>query len=155
MKPVRCTKAARGKAAQYPRPHHQRGDALVESLVGVVIASIMGLGLAFTASKMILSQRYVATQNAVLDQMTASLSSQGVSTLCAGGTTVTVVVGSTSLALPAPTCASASVTVSAPAGALPATLSAGLVTTMSFSTPGSNTAAQNLLGGSGVMIISQ
>jgi hypothetical protein len=150
MKPARFIKVARRA-----RPHGQRGDALVESLVGVVIASIMGLGLAFTASKMMLSQRYIATQNAVLDQMASSLSSQGVTTLCAGGTAVTVSVGSTSLALPAPTCATAAVTVSLPAGVLPATLPAGVVTTMNFSTPSANTAAQSLLGGSGVMTISQ
>jgi prepilin peptidase dependent protein A len=133
----------------------QRGDALIESLVGTVIAAIMGLGLAFTCSRVVVSQRYVTTQSAVLDQMANALSSAGVSNLCAGTTQATVTLSTYTLSLATPTCAEAAITVSTSGGTQSVVLPAGVVTTMTFSTPSSNTTAQNLLGGNGVMTIWQ
>lgn len=134
----------------------QRGDALIESLVGVVIASIMGLGLSYTVSRMILSQRYVATQTSVIDQMANSLSSSGVTALCAGTSQGSVTVGTSTLTLPVPTCTNAAITVQTASGGQIVTLPAGgVVTTLAYSTPSSNTTAENLVGGNGVMTISE
>jgi len=127
---------------------------LIESLVGTVIAAIMGLGLAFTCSRVMVSQRYVTTQSAVLDQMANALSSTGVSTLCAGTSTASVTVSTYTLSL-TPTCAEVAVSVSTASGTQAVTLPAGVVTSMTLSTPSSNTTAQNLLGGNGVMTIWQ
>jgi prepilin peptidase dependent protein A len=127
---------------------------LIESLVGTVIAAIMGLGLAFTCSRVMVSQRYVTTQNLVLDQMANALSSTGVSTLCAGTSTASVTVSSYTLSL-TPTCTETAVSVSTASGAQAVTLPAGVVTAMTFSTPSLNTTAQTLLGGNGVMTIWQ
>ncbi len=124
----------RSRSTDRRPPKRQRGDALIESLVGTVIAAIMGLGLAFTCSRVMVSQRYVTTQNLVLDQMANALSSTGVSTLCAG---------------------TSAVSVSTASGAQAVTLPAGVVTAMTFSTPSLNTTAQTLLGGNGVMTIWQ
>jgi prepilin peptidase dependent protein A len=132
----------------------QRGDALIEALVGTVVAAVLGLGLSYTASRMVVSQRYVSTQYAVLDQMSNSLSSSGLTALCGGTTQASVTVGTTTLALPTPTCATAAITVSTP-GVQSVTLPTGVVTTMAFSTPSASTSAQTLLGGNGVMTISQ
>jgi prepilin peptidase dependent protein A len=133
----------------------QRGDALLESLVGIVIASIMGLGLAYTASRMVASQVYVTTQNAVIDQMASALAVNGMSTLCAGTTQASVTVAGSTLTLPAPTCTNAAVTVTSSAGPPAVTLPAGVVTSMTLSTPSANTSASNMLGGNGVLTISE
>ena len=135
--------------------HGQRGDALLESLVGVVLASIVGLGLSYTTSRMMVGQRYVSSQYAVLGQMTDSLQTNGVSNICAGSSQVSVSVGTSSVTLPTPTCTTAAVTVSVSGGSQSATLPAGVVTSMSLSTPSSNTAAINLIGGNGVITISE
>ncbi len=145
----------RSRSTDRRPPARQRGDALIESLVGTVIAGIMGLGLAFTCSRVMVSQRYVTTQSAVLDQMANALSSTGVSTLCAGTSQATVTVSTYTLSLATPTCTAAAVTVSTAGGAQSVTLPAGVVTTMAFSTPSSNATAQSLLGGNGIMTISQ
>jgi Tfp pilus assembly protein PilV len=135
--------------------HGQRGDALLESLVGVVIASVVGLGLSYTTARMMVSQRYVSSQYAVLGQMTDSLAASGVSNICSGTSVVSVAVGASSVTLPTPTCTTAAVTVSVSGGSQSATLTPGVVTSMSLSTPSSNTAAINLIGGNGVVTISE
>lgn len=56
-------------------PASQRGDALIEAMVGVVLTAIIGLGLSYTASRAVKSQRYLNTQNAVISQMRESLAS--------------------------------------------------------------------------------
>lgn len=133
----------------------QRGDAMIESLVGAVLASIVGLGLSYTTAQMMVSQRYVATQNAVIGQMAGSLAVTGVPNLCAGSSQASVQVGTTSVTLPIPTCATAQVNVSLPGNSQPASLPVGVVTSMSLSTPSSNSGATNLVGGNGVVTISE
>jgi len=133
----------------------QRGDALLESMVGVVLASIVGLGLSYTTARMMVSQRYVSSQYAVLAQMTDSLQSSGVSNICSGASQVSVAVGTSSVSLPTPTCTTTAVTVSVQGGSQSATLPAGVVTSMSLSTPSSNDTAINLIGGNGVIAISE
>ncbi len=160
MKPAPFFNMAKSYKAQgSPQPHgslrRQRGDALLEALVGIVIATIMGLGLSYSASRMMVSQRYVAAQNAVLEQMSNSLSSNGVSNLCGGTSSTTVTVGSSSFAVATPTCTTGTVQVGAISGLLAVTLPTGVVTSMTFVTPSSNTAAENLIGGDGIMTISQ
>jgi len=144
--------------------HRQRGDALLEALVGVVIASVVGLGLSYTASRMMVSQSYATGQYAVLTQMTNSLTSQGVSTLCGGtaptgisvpGQTASGTVTTNTITLSAPSCSSPLLTVSGPGNTPTATISAGnIYSTMTLSTPTQNTTAQTLIGGNGVMTIS-
>lgn len=151
MKPARCT--SRGSASRCARG--QRGDALLDSLVGVVLASIVGIGLSYTASRLLVSQRFVASQNAALSQMSYLLASSGVPTLCAGTGTANIQVGPTLLALHTPTCVHAPVTVALASGSQSVTLPAGVVTSMSLATPTSNTDAIALFGGNGVLIISQ
>jgi len=151
MKPAHFISAQRVISSR----HSQRGDALLEALVGTVLASIVGLGLSYTTARMMVSQRYVASQSAVLDQMTGSLTTSGVSNICAGTSQVSIAVGASSLTLPAPTCATAAVTVSLSGGSQSATLPAGVVTSMSLSTPSSNSTAINIIGGNGVVTISE
>jgi len=52
----------------------QQGDALIEAMVGIVLMSVIGLGLSYSASRAVLSQRYLNTQNIVVSQIRETLS---------------------------------------------------------------------------------
>lgn len=41
----------------------QRGSSLTEALVSVLLVAIMGLGIVYAVSKVLLTQRYTTTQN--------------------------------------------------------------------------------------------
>jgi Tfp pilus assembly protein PilV len=157
MKPDLCTEGRHPRTARRgcSRRGRQRGDALFEALVGIVVASVVGLGLAYSASRLMLGQLYVSTQNAVLDQMVNDLTSTGVSTLCAGTAPPNVAVRSATITMTAPTCQTAAITVSLNGGTQSQSLGTGLVTAMTFSTPSGNAQAETVLGGNGVMTISQ
>lgn len=153
MKPARFIRRARAEI----HSRLQAGDELLGALIGVALTAVIGLGLSYAAARLLVSQRYVTTQSAVLAQMTNAMSTTGIPTLCAGATAVNVSVGTATLVLPAPTCANAPVGVAVTGGAasLAVTLPAGVVTSMSFSTPDNNPTAMELLGGNGVVTISQ
>jgi len=57
--------------------HGQRGDAILEALFGIVLMSIIGLGLGFASARATLSQRYLNTQNIVISDMREQLISSG------------------------------------------------------------------------------
>jgi len=157
MKAVRCTEGHRGRASgsRGRLIGQQRGDALLEALFGVLLSSIVGLGLSYTASRMVVSQRYLTAQTAVLNQMSNALTTTGLSTLCAGGTSPSIAVLTINLTISPPTCTTANVTVSVVGGAEQTTLTNSIVTSMTFSTPSSNSTAESLVGGNGVMTISE
>lgn len=49
----------------------QRGDILLESLIGIVLMSIIGLGMTYAASRAAVSQRDMKVQNIAVSQMRA------------------------------------------------------------------------------------
>lgn len=66
------------KAAPYiDPPHRQRGDALFEALIAVVLASVIGLGLTYAAARMANSQRYMNAQNTAVHEMREELLKKG------------------------------------------------------------------------------
>lgn len=58
-KPARCTDPRRA----------QRGDALLEALVGILLLALLGLGLSHAAARMLAAQRYAAAHGIVDAQM--------------------------------------------------------------------------------------
>ena len=47
----------------------QRGFSLIEALVSVLLVAILGLGMAYATSRVLLIQRYAATQSLAIVQM--------------------------------------------------------------------------------------
>lgn len=58
-------------------PLKQRGDILLESLIGIVLMAIVGLGLVYSASRVAVSQKDMNLQNIVVSQMRALLQQEG------------------------------------------------------------------------------
>lgn len=75
MKRVHCTEMRRGR---------QRGDALLEALVAIVLAAVVGLGLAYAATRIAHGQRFMSTQNLAVHDMREGLLQKGfvLSDLC-------------------------------------------------------------------------
>lgn len=66
-------------------PRRQRGDMMLEALVGVLITSIIGAGLAHAVANVMNSQRDAKVENLVVERLRDSLQTQGVG-LCGSGT---------------------------------------------------------------------
>lgn len=64
---------------------NQRGDLLIESLIGMVLMAIIGMGVVFVTSKMSVSQKDMRIQEIVVNQLRAYLINNGTGTinLCA------------------------------------------------------------------------
>ncbi|CAN5233316.1 hypothetical protein BH10PSE16_BH10PSE16_22960 [soil metagenome] len=138
-----------------PPARRQRGDALIEAMLGVLLMTIVGLGLSYAAARALNSQRYQSTQNLAIAQMRNVLTTRGLADLCAGTSLASVSVNASVVTLPAPTCAQATVSVGvAGSTALNVTLPAGVFTSLRFSTP-SNNETTGLFGGDGVLTFSQ
>lgn len=135
----------------------QRGDMLLEALVGLVLLSILGLGLTYAAARVLAQQRYANTQDIALRQMRHTLETQGIAALCESGSS------ELQLATQAQTfqmtatvqCSSHAVKVTV-AGDLPAINApiTNVVTEMRFATSAQEAQAVQLLG-EGSLVIQQ
>ena len=65
---------------------HQRGDFLLESLIGMVLMAIIGMGVVFVTSKVSTTQRDMQIQEIAINQMRAELIKNGTgsSNICDG-----------------------------------------------------------------------
>lgn len=153
-KPARCTDPRRA----------QRGDALLEALVGILLLAILGLGLSHAAARMLAAQRYAAAHGIVVAQMRNALETNGVQDLCSGAATATLPIVDrktgepifSAIALPAPECSRDTVTITPPAGStLPATTVDSVVTRMTLSTPDDESSSARALLGPGSLVLSQ
>lgn len=79
-KPARCTDPRRA----------QRGDALLEALVGILLLALLGLGLSHAAARMLAAQRYAAAHGIVNAQMRNALETQGIAHLCSNPHTFSI-----------------------------------------------------------------
>lgn len=149
------------------RGHTQRGDALLEALIGFMLLMVLGLGLSYAAARAMNSQRYASTQNIALNQMRGLLQddAKGLRTLCAGGGITQQVnitpVGGDPLQIPvtASNCAQNDVTVGVAGDTtLSVTLKGNtansVYTRMSLGTAADNDNARSLLG-NGSTVLSQ
>ena len=145
-KPARCTDPRRA----------QRGDALLEALVGILLLALLGLGLSHAAARMLAAQRYAAAHGIVVAQMRNALETQGIAHLCSNPHTFsfTPVGGSAvSVELPAAHCEKHDVAISTDDAALSVTLPQAAVTRMVFSTQDTGSARELL--GPGSIALSQ
>ncbi|WP_017902346.1 hypothetical protein [Pseudomonas asplenii] len=55
----------------------QRGDVLLESLIGVLLMATIGLGITYASSRAAISQRDMKLQNIVVNQMRSLLEQNG------------------------------------------------------------------------------
>ncbi len=69
----------------FDSPRRQRGDMMLEALVGVLITSLIGAGLAHVAANMMNNQRDAKVENLVVERLRDNLHSTGVG-LCSGST---------------------------------------------------------------------
>ncbi|MCO8165718.1 type II secretion system GspH family protein [Pseudomonas sp. 21LCFQ010] len=60
-----------------PARHRQRGDILLESLIGIVLMSIIGLGMTYATSRAAVAQRDMKVQNIAVSQMRDLISLHG------------------------------------------------------------------------------
>lgn len=96
-----------------PARHRQRGDILLESLIGIVLLSIIGLGMTYATSRAAVAQRDMKVQNIAVSQMRDLISRYG-KTLCAGDASlakITVPMQTAALTLDASCTNTASITV--------------------------------------------
>ena len=146
-KPARCTDPRRA----------QRGDALLEALVGILLLALLGLGLSHAAARMLAAQRYAAAHGIVDAQMRNALETQGIAHLCSNPHTfsITPAGGSAvSVELPAAHCEKHDVAISTTGeSALSVTLPQAAVTRMVFSTQDTGSARELL--GPGSIALSQ
>ncbi len=145
-KPARCTDPRRA----------QRGDALLEALVGILLLALLGLGLSHAAARMLAAQRYAAAHGIVDAQMRNALETQGIAHLCSNPHTfsITPTDGSEiSVELPAAHCEKHDVAISTDDAALSVTLPQAAVTRMVFSTQDTGSARELL--GPGSIALSQ
>lgn len=56
------------KQANFTRPP-QQGFSLIEAMVSIVLVAILGLGLTYATSRVLLTQRYATTQSLAVIQM--------------------------------------------------------------------------------------
>lgn len=153
----------RRRSSRSLRPRAQRGDALLEGLVGALLLAIIGLGLTYAAARAVNTQRHASGHHIVLTQMLNALETKGVQALC-NGTTATLTIEDrktgeqifSAIALPAPECSRDTVTITPPAGStLPATTVDSVVTRMTLSTPDDESSSARALLGPGSLVLSQ
>ena len=145
-KPARCTDPRRA----------QRGDALLEALVGILLLAVLGLGLSHAAARMLAAQRYAAAHGIVDAQMRNALETQGIAHLCSNPHTVSITPAggsAVSVELPAAHCEKHDVAISTDDAALSVTLPQAAVTRMVFSTQDTGSARELL--GPGSIALSQ
>lgn len=82
------------------KERRQRGDALLEALVGILLLGVLGLGLSYATGRILVQQRNANIQDVVLAQMRYKLESEGLQQVCgkeapiqvsAAGTPVTLI----------------------------------------------------------------
>ena len=141
------------------RPHRtQRGDALMEALVALLLTSILGLGLSYAASRVLAAQRYAMAHGIALAQMRHLLETVGVPGLCAAGSAPTLTIAPTNgsavqVALETAGCTAENVGIATANADLNLTLANAAVTRLTLST--ASTASADALLGAGPLVLRQ
>jgi type II secretory pathway pseudopilin PulG len=74
-----------------PARQQQRGDALIEAMVAIVLLGVIGLGLVYAVSRAMVAQKYQKGQSLAIQAIRADLQGNGVANSCpvSGNATVT------------------------------------------------------------------
>ncbi|QXI27863.1 hypothetical protein [Pseudomonas vanderleydeniana] len=91
----------------YKLPARQRGDVLLESLIGILLMSTIGLGITYASSRAAVSQRDMKLQNIVVNQMRSLLEQNGALLCSKSSITISIPTQTDPLPITA-TCTSAS-----------------------------------------------
>lgn len=143
---------------------HQRGDALLEALIGMVLMSVIGLGLSFSLARTFSAQRYTTVQNIAIIQMKNMLSTSGLSsTYCSSAPSSQPLISvhldptaATTTNIPMTvSCSPASNIVVGVTGNTAFNKSISAITRVGISTSANNAIAQKFLGGDGVVSLNQ
>lgn len=131
----------------------QQGDALLESLIGIVLAAVIGLGLTYVASRTLAAQRIANTHGMAVSSLRQTIQTVGLNALC-GGTASKITINTTDYALNTNCTATTAITVTANAETV--TIPAAAAPTTSFTVKTQESAAaKSLFGGNGEIVISQ
>ena len=158
-KPAHCADASMSAVVRGTQWKMQRGDALLEALIGMLLLAVLGLGLAYAAGRAMNAQRYAAAHGIVLSEMRFAMEKTGIKTLCAGsGFAINPALADGShpinLTIPAPTnCTPETIAVSVKNDASFPTSNVPIITRMQLSSPAGETASALL--GPGVVTLSQ
>lgn len=133
----------------FPKKRCQKGDAMLEALIGVVLMAVIGLGLAHTSARSINSQRYLNAQNLAVTEIRGQLQHQ--SDLCNSESIAVPIAGRTVDFVPA--CNSETVTLSYSINGLAPAPSIDVQTLSSLSSNNSDN-SRELFGGDGTVVIS-
>lgn len=102
----------------FSRPlSHQRGDVMLEALVGVLVAGLLGAGFAHMASGVLRTQHDAKVQNVVVQNLRSQLQTQGIA-LCGSPDTIVPMPAGTQVQATV-ACTPANVTVSVGSNAHP------------------------------------
>ncbi|WP_263535229.1 type II secretion system protein [Paucibacter sp. TC2R-5] len=73
------------------KPRQQRGDALIEAMVAMVLLGVIGLGLVYAVSRAMVAQKFQKGQSLAIQAIRADLQGNGVANSCpvSGNATVT------------------------------------------------------------------
>lgn len=66
----------------HPRPRRQRGDALLESLIAMLLLTIIGLGLVLALGRSMVAQKYQKAMSLAVQGIRGTLQSSGVASGC-------------------------------------------------------------------------
>lgn len=82
----------------FDSPRRQRGDMMLEALIGVLITSVIGAGLAQVAGRVMNSQRDAKIENLAVERLRDQLQSRGVA-LCGSSVQIELPTGSKDVAV--------------------------------------------------------
>lgn len=69
-------------------PYKQRGDILLESLIGMLLMSIIGLGLVYAASRVAFTQGQMNKQSLLVSEMRETLQNNSLRGSCSSSTSI-------------------------------------------------------------------
>lgn len=139
---------------------YQRGDALLEALIGILLMSVIGLGLSFALARTFNAQHYLSTQNIAILQMKNLLPTSSISqTSCSSSQTIHVYLNpnvQTTTDIPvAISCSPASNIVVGITGNTGFNETISAITRIAVSTSANNVNAKSLFGGDGIISLTQ
>ena len=143
-------------------PRSQRGDALLEALIGILLMAVISLGMTYALARVFNSHRMTSTQNIAITQMRNLLvAGAGLDPLCGSSPILRLTLNAkagapTNVGIPAVvTCPVASAIAVGVSGNATFNQTVNFRTRLSIATPADSATAKSLFGGDGIVTVSQ
>ncbi len=134
------------------RTRREKGDALIEALIGTLLTAILCVGVNTALAKTLHAQRYSNAKRLAVLQMRQEIQNGGITDICSGGADSATVAGFT--VSQSATCGSVGFTMAINAD-LSVSKAAGTVQGTSFAlSTDSDTTNQGLFGANGILTVS-